>query len=295
VVKRRKAKVIWRGKVLRPSAAIQQKYLAKINAMVDAMIKETRREVEKLFDQDYAHEHFGTDSVGIDAAPLASQTRILTNRLKKKYDQLFGKNAFGISDMMVDATNRHSFATSMAAAKDLPTLRDVGAKLTLNFKNLDAPTRNILKSSADRSADFIKTIPEKYLNSVSQAMFTSVTSGNGMQDLIPFFEKFDTGTKNWVHNTAMDQTRKTYQGLSIGRMKKVGVKKGEWIHSGGSQHPRPLHEAFDGKTFDLDVGAPIGDDDDNVLPGDDVNCRCSFVPVIEDDDDSTQDIDDDEE
>jgi uncharacterized protein with gpF-like domain len=291
---KKKPRILARGKVLRINASTQEKYLASIMPLVERMIAEARKEIQKLFAEDFAQQHFA-HSVGMDAS-ISSQIRILTNALKKKYDQLFAQTSTDAATSMADAVNRNSFNSSKASIKDFPDLKEEGKKLTIDLKSLDGRTKEILSGSAKNATSFIRSIPSKYLDRVTDEVFKSVTQGNGMEDLIPFFEKFDEGTKNWVHNTAMDQTRKLYNGLNKGRMQKIGVTQAEWIHSGGSQHPRPLHEAFDGQIYDLDKGAPVGDDDDNeyVDAGEEPNCRCTFAPVIADDELNAGEKEDDE-
>jgi SPP1 gp7 family putative phage head morphogenesis protein len=251
--------------------------------LVTAMQEETRKKFVKLFEEDFARQHFEAvgDSVGMDAASVSSQSRILTNALKRKYGQLFNQIATPASVRVMDALNRQSHIASSEAVKDL---FEESKHYTLDTKKLDKPTLEILKASTERSAKFIKSIPESYLGHVERAVFNSITNGNGLKDLIPFLEKQGEKTKNWANNTAMDQTRKSYNGLNKGRMQSIGITQGEWIHSGGSQHPRPLHEAFDGKIYNLAEGAPVSDDDgNNVDAGEEPNCRCTFAPVITDD------------
>lgn len=284
-----------RGKVLRPSVGIQEWYTGAINKLVDQMVKETKQELTKLFKEEFAQEHF--ENVGMnsyigytqgsnflatmDAAGIGSQARILVNATKKKYDQLFGKLAMGLSPEMADKTNRTSFEQSHSSVKDMPNLKDESGKITIDIKALDPATKQILKATSARSADFIKTVPERYLNGIANSVYESITNGQGLKDLIPELEKQSVSISNWANNTAMDQTRKAFNGLNLGRMRKIGIEKGEWIHSGGSQHPRELHEDYDGRLFNLNEGAPVGDDDGNmVLPGDEPNCRCSFTPVV---------------
>jgi ABC-type proline/glycine betaine transport system substrate-binding protein len=282
-------RVIVRGKVLRLSAGVQEKYLHSLITPLERMQEETRKLFTRLFKQDFAAEHFAFDSVGMDAANISSQARILTNSLKKKYDQLFGSIATPVSNKMADAVNRNSFVTSKAAVIDL---KGESQKLTLDMRSLDKETLSILRASAARSASFIQSIPERYLNSVADHVYNSIATGNGLQDLLPFLDKHDKGTKNWVNNTAMDQTRKAYNGLNKGRMTRIGITEGEWIHSGGSQHPRELHEEFDGKVFNIAEGAPVGDDGGNMVdPGEEPNCRCTFAPVITDKDDTPEEGD----
>lgn len=281
-----------RGKPLNIPVSIQNKYTNAITDLTERMTKELERELTKLFEAGFAQAHFeaiAPETVGMDAPALSSQARILMNAMKRKYDQLFGKQAMGLSPWMADNMDRASASGVRKSVGEMPNLKDEGRKLTISVKQLDAPTKQLLKVSSARSANFITSIPEKHLNSVADAVYKSITSGNGMQDLKPFLEKQASSIKNWAHNTAMDQTRKTYNDLNKGRMQKIGITKGEWIHSGGSNHPRELHEEFDGQTYDLSVGAPVGDDGgNNVDPGEEPNCRCSFAPVVMFDDDDEE-------
>lgn len=289
---KQKHKVIWRGGHLHIAVSVQLRYTQPILHAVKQMNEETSRQLIDLFQREFAQDHFKSvrHSVGMDAQGISSQARILLNALKRRNDQMFGKLAFGLSPKMADEVNRNSAASTTASVSDAPTLKDEGAKLTLSVKSLDKPTLQILHATTAKSASFITSIPETHLNRVSDAVFSSIASGNGLQDLIPFLEKEDNSITNWARNTALDQTRKAYNGLNAGRMKKIGIQRGEWLHSGGSQHPRPLHEDFDGQTFDLSIGAPVGDEDGNdVMPGEEPNCRCTFAPVIVFDDEPEDD------
>lgn len=283
-------KSLIRGKRLNINVSVQERYTAPILKLLQKMQNDVGRQLTELFDAKHATEHFEAmlnprEIVGMDAS-VSSQTRILINALKRRYDQLFGKLAMGLTPAMADNVNRSSATSVSDSVADMPNLKDEGAKLTLSIKKLDMPTLNLLKASSANAASFITSIPETYLNKVATATYNSIATGAGMKDLIPFLEKHDNQTKNWVKNTAMDQTRKVFNGLNLGRMKKIGIEKGEWLHSGGSQHPRELHEEFDGETFDLNIGAPVGDDGgNNVMPGEEPNCRCTFAPVVVFDDD----------
>lgn len=276
-----------KGRKLAVSVRVQQQYTGRIEQLLEHMQIETRREILTLASRDFVQEHFNSMRATMDAS-AASEARRMINKLKQKWDQLFGKLAFGLSPWFADEMERNSANASRQAAGELPNLKEESKKLSIDIKTLDTRTKTILQAATAYSTDFIKSIPERYLNEVATAVYNSVAEGQGLHDLIPYFDKHDSKTKNWAHNTAMDQTRKTFNRLNLSRMKNVGVTKGEWIHSGGSQHPRELHEDFDGQTFSLEVGAPVGDDGGNmVFPGEEPNCRCTFAPVVvfEDDDD----------
>jgi SPP1 gp7 family putative phage head morphogenesis protein len=275
-----------KGRKLAVSVRVQEGYAGAITKLLDRMQIETRAELLRLDSRDFVQEHFQTMRATQDAS-AASEARRVINKLKSKWDQLFGKLALGLSPWFADNVNENSANASRQAVGELPNLKEESKAISIDVKKIDKRTKTILQAATANSADFIKTVPERYLNEVGTAVYKSIAEGQGLKDLVPYLEKHDVKTKNWAHNTAMDQTRKTFNNLNRSRMRNVGVTKGEWIHSGGSQHPRELHEDFDGETFSLEIGAPVGDDGGNmVFPGEEPNCRCTFAPVVsfEDDD-----------
>lgn len=272
-----------KGVPFRISVGAQARFTSKINQPVEAMVNAVNSAIEKLYKSEPAMTHMQAfEDTAMDAATVGSQSRILLNAFQRQFQNLFGALATTLAQQMVADINQNSTQQSQANVGQI-NLVNQGAALSLDPKLLDAATIEILKASVNRAADFIRSIPDKYLSDVSAAVYNSIQNGNGLQDLQPYLEKYGSTVKNWAHNTAMDQTRKTFNSLNASRMRQIGVRKGEWLHSGGSQHPRPLHVEADGKTFDLNKGLPVGDNGgDYVMPGDDVNCRCTFTPILDD-------------
>jgi SPP1 gp7 family putative phage head morphogenesis protein len=271
-------RVLFRGQVLRVSAGVQARYLSKIMAAVHEMTSSVIRDVEAHFKSSDVHSHMS--DVGMDAG-AGSQTRILTNKFKDKFDSIFADLSNFLAKQMIEQLNDNSAQQINASLGGLDLL-EAGKHLMLDPNTLSPAVKEMLKAATAQSANFIKSIPDRYINQVNNAVLDSIQTGNGLEDLIPQLEKYGNQTANWAHNTAMDQTRKTFNSLNISRMKAVGVTRGEWIHSGGSQKPRPLHVDFDGKPFNLSEGAPVGDDGgDMVQPGEEPNCRCTFTPIVE--------------
>jgi len=81
---------------------------------------------------------------------------------------------------------------------------------------------------------------------------------------------------------AHDQTRKAYNNLNRGRMEKLGLKKFKWLHTGGSAHPRKLHQMLNGLVFSFD-DPPIIDEKtgERGIPGQAINCRCRMQVVLD--------------
>lgn len=292
------SKVIASGKPLMISAGMQARFTSVIEHHVSHMVQEVQDKIAALYRSEASQTHQqllkGGDETGLDAS-VGSQARILTNSFKKQFDSLFGSLSQTLAQGMVADANNNSKQQIKASTEEI-NRKTESLKLTLSAEQLDPATIEILKASVASATRFIQSIPQNYINKVTDAVMHSIQTGSGLQDLVPFLEKQGSTVRNWAHNTAMDQTRKTFNNLNRGRMQKIGVKRGSWLHSGGSQHPRPLHEDFDGQVFNLSDGAPVGDDGgNNVQPGEEPNCRCTFTPVIDDlfnaDDDETQDAD----
>ena len=65
------------------------------------------------------------------------------------------------------------------------------------------------------------------------AVMRSITTGEGLADLIPALDKIEGIAGRRAKNIALDQTRKAYAGISRQKLMSNGVKQFEWVHSGG--------------------------------------------------------------
>lgn len=314
-VRSRKHTGVMRGKRLALPAGVAARYAAKIRKLSKEMTDTTRREVEALFAHKDVEAFFAKksrplalpamdgfeieyfrptwdmwDGEWVQQAPIgwpqwtfaedispASQARILTNDLKRRFEQLFGAAAPDLGKQMVDEADDAS-ADSLASS-----LTELSGGLRLNPAGIStAAMEEFKKSTVAAQVSLIKSIPEEYFLDVQQAVLNSIINGRGLADLTPFFEQQEGQQDRRSRNIALDQTHKAYNGLNTERMKAVGLNKFEWVHSGGGLHPRRQHQDdFNGKiySFDklpIDEGMKIP-----VKPGDAINCRCTMVPVID--------------
>lgn len=258
-----------RGKPLNPSATVEFRYYEKLSSMVGAMVSEVEREITKLFSGDIGAEYFTQD------ASISSQARILTNALKKKYDGLFATNAPGVAESMVAQSDKTSSQQLHSSIQQL------SGGLSLPTTILTGPLKDVVTASIAENVALIKSIPQKYLFGVQGAVMRSITTGNGLQDLVPYLADNKGVTLRRARFIAKDQTKKVFENLSRERMIRIGVKKGEWLHTGGSNHPRKTHIAMTGKIFDLTEGLYDSEVSENVKPGQLPGCRCRTVPVLE--------------
>jgi len=270
---------VMRGNPLRYPAGVMERYQRELEHLTATMCLTTQREFEKLFRHPDVVEFVSTrhdvEAVAMDISP-ASQARLLAAKLRAQFEQLFSDQSKPVADRMVNQVNAAS------ATATYNSLKELSGGLTLNVKTLSPDILEAMKLAVANNVSLIKSIPSQYFTKVEGAVYRSLTGGNGLQDLQEFFVKQYGEEGRRAKNIALDQTRKAYNNLNKERMKKHGVGKFEWLHSGGGLHPRPLHQSYHGRVFSFG-NLPIIDEatGERGIPGQAVNCGCTMVPVIE--------------
>jgi len=285
-----------KGLILRPSARTQVLYAKRMRDLIEAMMKETKRELLALYrspdavvldeaDTIYTRQAqelgllpaLGPVTEVMDAS-LAELAQKLLERIESKFTVMFNNAATAISDMMVKETLATSDRTVSAS------LKEVSQSVTLRMTPRVA---QMVDAGAAESTALIRSVPSKYLSQVQGDVMRSITSGNGLQDLVPALEKQNVKTLNWAANVAKDQTRKVYNNINKARMQDAGVSKFEWIHSGGSNKPRQFHmdrapAGLNGGIFDFN-NPPIIDKNtgERGIPGQLPYCGCTMRPIID--------------
>lgn len=264
-----------KGSALARPASIESKFNAEIQREIDRMLRVTQKRIEGLFTSDVAIEsHVVTD------ASVTSRARILMNALKSEFMAQFAEFAKPIAERMVSRVSKES-ATNLKRS-----LKEISGGLAIKTDFLKSgEVGEIVKATIGQGVSLIKSIPDQYLSKVEEAVYRSIVSGNGLQDLVPFLEKQSSITKRHARNMALDQTRKAYNGINAGRMKAAGVDKFEWIHSGGGKQPRQEHVDMSGNIYSLS-NPPMIDSKtgERGIPGQLPNCRCTMRPIVSFDD-----------
>jgi SPP1 gp7 family putative phage head morphogenesis protein len=271
----------FKGSKLSYNASSQDKYVRALQGLVKQMTAQTIREVKRLFE---THAMDGTMMAAMDASNIASQARIVTNRLTAKFESLFGKKAKLLAERMVAAADKNSKSALHMSLKEL------SGGLSLKTDLMNARLRTITTATVAENVGLIKSIPAEFMTQVQGDVLRGITTGKGLEDIVPALEKYEGVTLRRARNIALDQTRKAYNNVNKGRMQAIGVKKFQWVHSGGGQHPRELHLELDGNVYSFDE-LPIIDErtGERGIPGQAINCKCTMIPVIEFDTGETND------
>lgn len=267
-VEQRKPEAIY-GLPLNPNASAEIRYYDRLAKLIDRMTAGVEKQLTAFFDEPHAEEYFAQD------ASVGSQARILTNALSKKFNDLFAASAKPMAEQVANEANKSSSSATHSSIQQL------SGGLSLSTGSITSgPLNDILTASVAENVGLIKSISQKYLTNVQGAVMRSITTGNGLQDLVPFLKKQKGITLRRARFIATDQTRKAFNALSEGRMLAVGIQKGAWLHTGGSNHPRKTHIEMSGKVFNLEKGLYDSAVKRFVKPGQEPGCRCRFKPAL---------------
>ncbi len=270
-IKQRNPQVIYGAPLNNPSV-LEARFDNRLQAMVIRMCDGVNKSLARFFKDPTATEYFDT----AQDASVASQARIVTNALMKKYNRYFATLSDSLAEAQVNAVDKASSSAMHSS------LQQLSGGLSLPTSAITGEMQEVVNASVVEMVSLIKSISIEYLAGVQGAVMRSITTGRGLQDLVPYLEKHKGMTERRARSIALDQTRKAYNNLNRGRMQKVGLKKFEWLHTGGSNHPRKLHQSYNGKIFSFDE-PPVIDENtgEHGIPGQAINCRCRMKPVLE--------------
>lgn len=199
------------------------------------------------------------------AVVMRDAMKKLTGRWRKFFDQMAGK----LADRFVQKSLA-GVETNLRTA-----FRDMG--MTVEFKMTDA-MRASSSAIVFENVNLIKSIPEQYLTQVETLVMQSVQRGRDLHALSQELQARYGVTRRRAALIARDQNNKATSALAAVRQQEMGITTGIWRHSHAGKEPRPSHVAADGKEFDLSKGLFL--DGEWVLPGQAINCRCTWSPKI---------------
>lgn len=263
---------VFKGSVLNPPDIVEARFRGELDRLVERMQREVTRELYRLYRTPEAK----IEGLAMDAS-FASMAARLVKTLQDKFTALWVERAGGLAKAWANGISRQA-AVSLGQS-----LKEVSGGVTLKTDTISGTVGDVVKASVKQNVALIKSIPEKYFLEVEGAVMRSIQSGRGMADLQPDLEARYGITKRRAALIARDQTAKATSAINRARMEGLGMKKFEWIHSGGGKEPRHLHKyELNGKIFSID-NPPIIDErtGQRGLPGELINCRCRMRPVID--------------
>lgn len=279
--------VTLRGLQLNYNASQQLKYQRSLLTLVRQMTAETKKQIDKLFRGEISEEFFvqQKEAAAMDAS-IVNQAKKLMKSLLAKFENLFSLKSTPTAEAMLDGAKQTSKSNLHSSLKTL------SGGLSLKTGVVPKGMEDVSTAIVAENVSLITSIPAQYFNDITGSVMRSITTGSGLATLIPQIKKYDGITERRAKNIALDQTRKAYNSINKQRMQAIGVKKFEWVHSGGGQHPRLSHIALSGSIYAFDNLPVINKEQVDSgsespvrgIPGQAINCRCTMIPVIQFDD-----------
>lgn len=274
--------VVLRGEQLCYNVSLQIKYQQALKRLILPMTTQTEKAVEKLFRSDDFEKL--KKQMGMDAS-LPTQAKRVVNKLRAKFVQLFATRASSIANQMLSNMTQSS-TTNLHAS-----LRKLSGGLSLKTSVVPPGMTDIINASINENVALISSIPQTYLTKVTAAVMRSITTGNGLNSLLPEIRKFSQESKRKTELLALDQTRKAYNNVNKIRMQAIGIKQFVWVHSAGSQKPRKSHIKLavppdniysfsDLPIINREQVERGYEAEERGIPGQAINCRCTMIPVL---------------
>ena len=207
-----------------------------------------------------------------DASPSDKVRKILAE-LAKKWTKRFEDAAPRIAEAYV----KSMYGASDTALKK--ALVDAGWAVKFKFN----PTmQDAFDASLNGNISLIRSIPQEYLADVEGIVSRTYSGGRDLQQMVKELKLCYPKAADRAETIARDQSNKANAVVNQARQLEIGITDGIWMHSGGGKEPRPAHLAA-GKAkrrFKIAEGCPVGAKGQNVLPGEEINCRCSWRGVL---------------
>jgi SPP1 gp7 family putative phage head morphogenesis protein len=266
--------VFLRGEKLNYNVSVEKRYKKELQEIIKKMTNESKLKILNLFRSKIGKEYFANDD------SISSSARILMNELESKYNKFFSITSKSLAERMLESIKKISKTTLKASMKKLT------GGLSLNTGIVSKGLKEISKATIAENVSLIKSIPEKYFKDITGSVMRSITTGEGLADLIPKFEKYEGISLRQAETLAHDQTSKAYSTINKIRLQNIGIKQFTWHHSNAGQKPRESHRKISGMIFSFDnlieelIEAGVTNEADQGLPGWPIWCRCTMNPVI---------------
>lgn len=210
----------------------------------------------------------GMPETAMDATPASDLNREL-KKLTKRWQTTFDK----LSTKLGDELTKKVLANSDAALTG--TLKEKGFRVKFTMTD---EMKNAFQAVQNEQVQLIKSIAAEHLSDVEGIVMRSVARGRDLGALSKSLKKRYSLTRKRAALIARDQNNKATSTLQSARQQQLGITEGIWKHSHAGKHPRPSHVKANGTKFPLNKGMYL--DGEWVMPGEAINCRCTWTPVI---------------
>ena len=229
--------------------------------------KEYRKRLDKLIDAMGASVMYWVLADYENRTPREMATAI--QKRIKQWKKVFGDKADEMALWFVTKVKNHTVVGMKNAFR------------SENIKMKKGLSAEVQKAVQIENASLIRSIPEKYFTGIETVAMLALLYGWEKEELKEKLEHRYRVCKNRGKLIAGDQTYKTTELFKRDICLNEGIRYAKWQYTYRSEKPRESHIMMDGKVFDIEKGCYDEDKGEFIYPGQLINCKCSFIPVIE--------------
>ncbi|MDE2105303.1 MAG: hypothetical protein KGL39_49210, partial [Patescibacteria group bacterium] len=248
------------ARAVHPSYAVRLRYQRQMQKMIRRMAVSVEYWVK-------AWREAEPPQMAQDALPtteMLREFRKLATRWRKHFDEM--------APTVAEIFLKNQFKGTDVAFKE--ALKAAG--WAVEFK-LTRAMRDAFEAKLAENVGLIRSIPEQYLAEVEGIVMRNYASGRDVASMAREIRGRYKVASDRAVLIARDQSNKANAVVQRARRKELGITEAIWMHSHAGKEPRPTHEAFNRKRFDVEKG--MWDKDANgkgkgawVFPGELINC-----------------------
>lgn len=255
-----------------PNAGVGNRYRTALQTLVHQMAQELFKAIRGAWNEDDVPLAHDAKKMGV-----APSTPKLLDTAMKKWGVQWNKKVTTASEQLAKA-----FATNARAATEAAMKAKLAkAGFTVKFKPSKVTTAAFDAVVAE-NVGLIRTIPQKFLGDVQNAVWRAVMQGSDLATLTKeLHEKYGIAWRR-AEFIALDQNAKAKAAIERARRLDIGITKAVWCHSHAGKDKRPTHvKAGKDKTvYDVKRGWFDSAVQKFIWPGTEPRCRCFDQPVI---------------
>lgn len=248
---------------IRPNAGIEASYRKKLQALITEMSQSVIYWTRAAWNKSPPLASMAQDKAAFD------DLRRIMIRLAKHWQRRFDDLGPELAKVFVNGATAHTDAAFTASLKN--------AGFAVKFSPTQASMEGYQAVLAE-NVRLIRSIPAEHLKAVEGDVWRAVSGGYDLKKLTDTLQERYGVTHKRAAFIARDQSNKAKAVIENVRRQELGITQAFWQHSGAGKEPRPSHVEANGKPFNLDKGMLL--DNEWVLPGEAINCRCTSRAII---------------
>lgn len=134
---------------------------------------------------------------------------------------------------------------------------------------------DLVQQTITRNVSLLRNAGREYADQVEAILADPASLGLRVEELADLIAQRGDVAESRAMLIARDQTAKLNAGISAARQQAAGITRYEWSTS-RDERVRESHRANEGRIFRFD-SPPV----ETGNPGDDIQCRCVAIPVID--------------